>query len=74
MCESVLVCMRVKWLKVSNGKEFWMLHYMTIWCPSPPGKPHNPMINAGALMLSSLIKPSLSITERVNFVSTLCKL
>ena len=34
-------------------------------------KPHNPMINAGAMVLSSLIKPHNTITERTNFVSQL---
>ena len=33
------------------------------------GKPHNPMINAGAIVLCSLIKPHLSLHERMNFVS-----
>jgi len=33
------------------------------------GKPHNPMINTGALVLCSLIKPHCNITDRTNFVS-----
>lgn len=33
------------------------------------GKPHNPMINSGALVLVSLLKPNLSLHERVDFVS-----
>ena len=33
-------------------------------------KPHNPMINAGAMVLTSLMKPDESITERTNFVSS----
>lgn len=40
--------------------------YLFQWCA---GKPHNPMINAGAIVLCSLINPSHSITDRVNFVS-----
>ncbi|XP_003387447.1 PREDICTED: glutaminase kidney isoform, mitochondrial-like [Amphimedon queenslandica] len=31
-------------------------------------KPHNPMINSGALVLSSLIKPRLSLHERMGFL------
>ena len=36
-------------------------------------KPHNPMINAGALILCSLVKQSLPINEKVNFVSCILK-
>lgn len=38
------------------------------------GKPHNPMINSGALVLSSLIKPHLSLHERMIFVSFILSL
>ena len=33
------------------------------------GKPHNPMINAGALLLCAMLKPELSLTHKVDFVS-----
>ena len=33
------------------------------------GKPHNPMINAGAMLLCALLKPELSLTHKVDFVS-----
>jgi glutaminase len=32
------------------------------------GKPHNPMINAGAIMCSSLIRPDLDAAERFDYV------
>ena len=50
------------WLdSIEFEKHFTILCYVV--------KPHNPMINAGALVLSSLIKPEKSITEKTNFVS-----
>ena len=33
------------------------------------GKPHNPMINAGAIITSSLIKPHLCMADRFDYVS-----
>ena len=33
------------------------------------GKPHNPMINAGAMALFTMIRPQDNITARTNFVS-----
>ena len=36
---------------------------------SHAGKPHNPMINAGALLLCAMLKPELSLTHKVDFVS-----
>lgn len=32
-------------------------------------KPHNPMINSGAIMTAALIKPELSSADRFDFVS-----
>jgi glutaminase len=38
---------------------------------NPKGLPHNPMINAGAIMSSSLIKPEADMADRFDFLSTL---
>ena len=37
------------------------------------GKPHNPMINAGAIMVSSLIKPNEEPAERFEYVINFIK-
>ena len=34
-----------------------------------PDKPHNPMINAGAIVVTSLLKPKLQMADRFDFVS-----
>ncbi len=36
---------------------------------NPQGLPHNPMINAGAIMCCSLIKPDLPLAERFGFMT-----
>uniref|UniRef100_H3D4X1 glutaminase n=1 Tax=Tetraodon nigroviridis TaxID=99883 RepID=H3D4X1_TETNG len=36
-------------------------------------KPHNPMVNAGAIVISSLIKPNLNKAERFDFVMEFLK-
>ncbi len=33
------------------------------------GKPHNPMINAGAIVTTSLLKPKLQMADRFDYVS-----
>lgn len=33
-------------------------------------KPHNPMINAGALIIASLLKNKLPLSDRFDYVST----
>ena len=40
-----------------------------LFCWFVLGKPHNPMINAGAMLLCALLKPELSLTHKVDFVS-----
>ena len=35
---------------------------------SPRGRPHNPMINAGAIMSSALIQPELPMADRFDYV------
>lgn len=35
---------------------------------SEEGKPHNPMINAGAIMCSALIRPDLDVADRFDYV------
>ncbi|CAI4231202.1 unnamed protein product [Auanema sp. JU1783] len=37
-------------------------------CLDPNGKPHNPMINAGAIIVTSLIRNNLSMADRFDFV------
>ena len=32
-------------------------------------KPHNPMINAGAIVVSSLLKKDLNVADRFDYVS-----
>ena len=32
-------------------------------------KPHNPMINSGAIIVSSLLKPELSLPDRFDWVN-----
>ena len=53
---------------------FWILR--TLWIDmiitKPnlfPGKPHNPMINAGAIVTTSLLKPKMQIADRFDYVS-----
>lgn len=36
----------------------------------PQGKPHNPMVNAGAIMVTSLLKTGQCMADRYNFVRT----
>ena len=36
---------------------------------NPKGLPHNPMVNAGAIMTSSLIRPDLDIADRFDLVA-----
>jgi glutaminase len=36
---------------------------------NPKGLPHNPMVNAGAIMTSSLIRPDLGIADRFDLVA-----
>jgi glutaminase len=36
---------------------------------NPKGLPHNPLINAGAIMVCSLIKPELDESSRFSYVS-----
>jgi glutaminase len=36
---------------------------------NPKGLPHNPMVNAGAIMTTSLIKPDLDIADRFDYVA-----
>jgi len=38
-------------------------------CLDPSGKPHNPLINAGAIIVTSLLKKGLSMADRYDFVS-----
>ena len=33
--------------------------------------PHNPMINAGAIMASALIKPELKLADRYDFINNI---
>ncbi|TKR82190.1 hypothetical protein L596_015952 [Steinernema carpocapsae] len=37
-------------------------------CLDTENKPHNPMINAGAIIVTSLLKPDLKISERFGYV------
>ena len=37
-------------------------------CLNPKNQPHNPMINAGAIMVSSLLKPQLADSARYNYI------
>ena len=34
-----------------------------------PDKPHNPMVNAGAISVSSLLKQNLNLADKFDFVS-----
>ena len=43
---------------------------MSIWTND---KPHNPMINAGAIMVSSLLKPELKLADRYDFIQNIYK-
>lgn len=36
---------------------------------NPKGQPHNPLINAGAIMIASLIKPDLHESDRFSYVT-----
>jgi sugar/nucleoside kinase (ribokinase family) len=36
---------------------------------NPEGRPHNPMVNAGAIMTTSLIRPDLDIADRFDHVA-----
>jgi glutaminase len=48
--------------KEPSGRNFNEL------CLNEDGLPHNPLINSGAIMTTSLIKPNLSLSERFDFV------
>jgi glutaminase len=37
-------------------------------CLDASGRPHNPMINSGAILITSLIKPDLCLADRYDFV------
>ena len=37
-------------------------------CLNPKNQPHNPMINAGAIMVSSLLKSQLADSARYNYI------
>ncbi|XP_064115781.1 glutaminase liver isoform, mitochondrial-like isoform X1 [Macrobrachium nipponense] len=47
--------------------------YFNELCLDYSNKPHNPMINAGAIMTAALIKPQLSAADRFDYVFNLYK-
>jgi hypothetical protein len=46
---------------VAYVKKYYFLYILD--------KPHNPMINAGAIVVSSLLKKEMNIADRFDFVS-----
>ena len=67
---------RLRWRAVIRKLKIDVRYLSLKWyvfCSFISDQPHNPLINSGAIVTNSLIKPKLHIADRFDFVSKMCR-